>query len=174
VIVLDAGALIALLNDRDAHHEWALQMFIDTVGEDLSISALNLAEALGQPTKAGRYQEFMDSIHGLGLEVQGLDQADVSSLANIRAESGLRMPEFLPWRTFGLKADSECPTLSLCTWRSSRILHWRPLIGLWGKLLSVLPCESCNLPRSHLALRKGPENRTVLRDTLLKRFLAQR
>jgi len=109
VIVLDAGALIALLNDRDAHHEWALQMFIDTVGEDLSISALNLAEALVQPIKAGRYQEFMDSIHGLGLEVQGLDQADVSSLANIRAESGLRMPDTIALH-LALKSDSSLAT----------------------------------------------------------------
>lgn len=109
MIVLDAGALIALLNDRDAHHEWALQMFIETVGEDLSISALNLAEALVQPTKAGRYREFMDSIHGLGLEVQGLDQADVSSLATLRAESGLRMPDAIALH-LALRSDSSLAT----------------------------------------------------------------
>lgn len=93
MIVLDAGAVIALLDDQDAHHEWALQMFIDTVAEDLAISVLNLAEALVHPTKAGRYHEFMDSIKGLGLEVCGLDPDAVLSLATIRAERGLRMPD---------------------------------------------------------------------------------
>jgi predicted nucleic acid-binding protein len=109
VIVLDAGALIALLNNRDAHHEWALQMFIDTVAEDLAISALNLAEALVHPTKAGRYQEFMESIQGLGLEVQGLDQADVSSLATLRAESGLRMRDSIALH-LALRSDSALAT----------------------------------------------------------------
>ncbi len=109
MIVLDAGALIALLNDRDAHHEWALQMFIDTVAEDLAISALNLAEALVHPTKAGRYQEFMESIQGLGLEVQGLDQADVSSLATLRAESGLRMRDSIALH-LALRSDSALAT----------------------------------------------------------------
>jgi predicted nucleic acid-binding protein len=93
VIVLDAGALIALLDDRDAHHEWALQMFIDTVAEELAISALNLAEALVHPTKAGRSREFMDGIQGLDLQVHGVERTDVASLASIRAESGLRMPD---------------------------------------------------------------------------------
>lgn len=109
MIVLDAGALIALLNDRDAHHEWALQMFIDTVAEDLAISALNLAEALVHPTKAGRYQEFMESIQGLGLEVQGLDHADVAPVAAIRAESGLRMPDSIALHV-ALRSDSGLAT----------------------------------------------------------------
>jgi len=51
----------------------------------------------------------MDSIHGLGLEVQGLDQADVSSLANIRAESGLRMPDTIALH-LALKSDSSLAT----------------------------------------------------------------
>jgi len=93
VIVLDAGALIALMNDRDAHHEWALQMFIDTVAEELAISALNLAEALVHPTRAGRYREFMDGIQGLDIQVHGVERTDFASLASIRAESGLRMPD---------------------------------------------------------------------------------
>lgn len=93
MIVLDAGALIALLNDQDPHHEWALQMFIDTVAEDLRISAVNLAEALVHPVKAGRHREFMDSVQGLGLEVCDVDSDAVVSLAIIRAERGLRMPD---------------------------------------------------------------------------------
>ncbi len=109
MIVLDAGALIALLDDRDAHHEWALQMFIDTVAEDLAISALNLAEALVHPTKAGRYHEFMESIQGLGLQVQGLDHADGASVAAIRAESGLRMPDSIALHA-ALRSDSALAT----------------------------------------------------------------
>ena len=54
VIVLDAGALIALCDASDAHHRWARGMFIDTVGGDLSLFLLAYAEVLVHPTKAGK------------------------------------------------------------------------------------------------------------------------
>lgn len=95
MIVLDASALIALLDDHDVHHDWALQMFIDTVSEDLSISVLNFSEALVHPVKAGRSKEFLDGIQGLGLTVHGVDSEDASSLATMKATSGLRMPDVI-------------------------------------------------------------------------------
>jgi len=138
VIVLDAGALIALLNDRDTHHQWALQMFIDTVAEDLAISALNLAEALVHPTKAGRYREFMESIHGLGLEVQGLDHSDVSSLANLRAESGLRMPDSVALHV-ALRSDSALATTDVALAKAAlgaslRVIQPSPLPSGTGQV----------------------------------------
>lgn len=39
MIVLDAGALIALLDDEDSHHGWALQMFIDAVAVHLALTS---------------------------------------------------------------------------------------------------------------------------------------
>jgi predicted nucleic acid-binding protein len=95
VIVLDASALIALLDDHDVHHDWALQMFIDTVSEDLSISVLNFSEVLVHPVKAGRSKEFLESLHGLGLTVHGVDSEEALSLATMRATSGLRMPDVI-------------------------------------------------------------------------------
>ena len=95
MIVLDASALIALLDDHDVHHDWALQMFLDTVAEDLSISVVNFAEVLIHPVKAGRSEEFLENIHGLGLTVHGVDSEDALSLATMRATSGLRMPDVI-------------------------------------------------------------------------------
>lgn len=95
MIVLNASTLIALLDDHDVHHDWALQMFIDTVSEDLSISVLNFSEALVHPVKAGRSKEFLESLQGLGLTVHGVDSEDASSLATMRATSGLRMPDVI-------------------------------------------------------------------------------
>lgn len=137
MIVLDAGALIALLNDRDTHHEWALQMFIDTVAEDLAISALNLAEALVQPTQAGRYQEFMESIHGLGLQVQGLGQADVSSLSTLRAESGLRMPDTIALH-LALRSDSALATTDRALGKAA--------LGASLRVLQPIPLRSGSAP----------------------------
>jgi predicted nucleic acid-binding protein len=130
MIVLDAGALIALLNDRDAHHDWALQMFIDTVAEDLAISALNLAEALVHPTKAGRYEEFMEGIQGLGLEVQSLDHADVASVASIRAESGLRMPDSIALHV-ALRSDSALATTDVTLAKAALGASLRVLQPAW-------------------------------------------
>lgn len=95
MIVLDASALIALLDDHDVHHEWALQMFIDTVSEDLSMSVLNFSEALVHPVKAGRSKEFLDGVQGLELTVHGVDSEDALSLSTMRATSGLRMPDVI-------------------------------------------------------------------------------
>ena len=95
MIVLDASVLIALLNDDDRHHDWALQMFIGTVSEDWGMSVLNFAEALIHPVKAGRSEEFLEKIQGLGLVVHGVDSDDASSLAIMRAHSGLRMPDVI-------------------------------------------------------------------------------
>ena len=93
LVVLDAGALIALHDDSDQHHSWALTMFIDTVDAVLSMSVLTFAEVLVHPTKAGNQVQFQDSIHGLKIRVQALTEEQAPSLAQLRAKTGLKMPD---------------------------------------------------------------------------------
>jgi predicted nucleic acid-binding protein len=95
IVVLDASALIALFSDKDLHHNWAVQMLVDTIAWELQLISLNMAEAMVHPTKAGRLNQFTDSIRGLGIEVTSVDSSDAARLAQIRASTNLRMPDAL-------------------------------------------------------------------------------
>lgn len=92
-VVLDASVLIALVNGDDAHHEWAVSFLLETVEEELCISALSLAEALVYPTRAGRAADFHESISGLDLDVAEFSAANATALAEVRVKSGLKMPD---------------------------------------------------------------------------------
>lgn len=93
IVVLDAGVLIALSSESDAHHEWAMGVFLHTLSQELSMSALTYAEVMVHPTKAGKADEFQERLAGLHLQVRPCDQSDVADLATLRVESGLRMPD---------------------------------------------------------------------------------
>jgi predicted nucleic acid-binding protein len=93
LVVLDAGAVIALHDAADQHHSWALKIFIDTVDAELSMSVLTFAEVLVHPTKAGNQAQFQDSIRGLKIRVQALTEEQAPSLAQLRAKTGLKMPD---------------------------------------------------------------------------------
>ena len=93
MIVLDANALIALLDNTDAHHSWAFQMFKNTLDIEFAISAFTLAETMVRPVGLGKLEAFNLGIAGLGLNVIGFDPEDASALAQLRAVTGLRMPD---------------------------------------------------------------------------------
>ncbi len=93
VVVVDAGALIALFDDRDPHHEWAFGMFMRTLNQELVMSALTYAEVLVHPTRAGRADEFDQRIAGLKLGIRPAAPEDATLLAGLRATTSLRMPD---------------------------------------------------------------------------------
>lgn len=93
IVVLDAGVLIALSSESDAHHEWAMGMFLHTLSQELSMPALTYAEVMVHPTKAGKADEFQQRLAGLHIQVRPCDQSDVADLATLRVDSGLRMPD---------------------------------------------------------------------------------
>lgn len=93
IVVLDAGVLIALSSESNTHHEWAMGMFLHTLSQELSMSALTYAEVMVHPAKAGRAQELQQRLSGLQIQVRPFDQSDVAELATLRVESGLRMPD---------------------------------------------------------------------------------
>lgn len=93
VVVLDASALIALASSNDPHHSWAFEMFRDTAGFDLQMSALTQAEVLVHPARAGKLDKFLKLIGGLGLEITSVNEADSSAIAKIRASTNLKMPD---------------------------------------------------------------------------------
>ena len=93
MIALDANVLIAAFNSKDAHHDWAITFIRDTAAEDFVISALNYAEILVNPTRHGVLSEFRKSIDSLGYEIAPISPEDAVDIAQVRSETGLRMPD---------------------------------------------------------------------------------
>jgi predicted nucleic acid-binding protein len=93
VVVLDAGALIALYSNKDEHHTWAMQMFRDTSALELEMNALTFAEALGHPTRAGKAKKFLSNTSGLGLKIKTLDEDAAIEIAKLRSNTSLKMPD---------------------------------------------------------------------------------
>ena len=105
-IVLDAGVVIGLFNDRDAHHKWAINFMIQTTAEKLHISAVNYAEIIVTPLRLNKEVAFLRGIDGLGLEVDSVNSDDVMQLSNLRIETGLRMTDICPIQ---LAIKHNCP-----------------------------------------------------------------
>ena len=93
LVVLDASALIALASDTDPNHNWALEMFRDTVSFGIQMTALTQAEVLVHPARAGKLEKFLKLIGALGIEITPIEESDSSQIARIRATTSLKMPD---------------------------------------------------------------------------------
>ena len=105
-LVLDAGVVIGLYNDQDAHHRWSIDFMFQTTADKLHISAINYAEIIVSPMKLGMEQKFLQAIQGLGLSIGSVDSQDVMELSKIRNETGLRMTDVC---AIQLALKKECP-----------------------------------------------------------------
>lgn len=93
MIVLDAGALIAQLDRTDAHHQRARELLLRSSDQQLGASVVTLAEALLAPAGAGRLDEAQTLLRELAVEPIELAADTPASLALLRTETGLRMPD---------------------------------------------------------------------------------
>jgi len=93
VVVLDAGVLIALYDSTDHHHPWALELFTHTLGDDLALSSLTMAEVMVHPIRAGMLTQFDAGISGLNLTVHAIDHDHARQISQIRASTTLKMPD---------------------------------------------------------------------------------
>ena len=92
MIVLDASVIIALLDVDDAQAGAAAEVLRDNMHERLVAHRLTIAEALVHPTATGRAAGAAAYLDALGVEpVDDLD--DPLTLASLRSEPGLRMPD---------------------------------------------------------------------------------
>lgn len=92
-LILDASALIALFNDKDLHHKWALDAFASTLDYELKMTALTYAEVLVHPQRAGKTKVFENSISKLGIKLTPILPEHAGDLAELRAKTGLKMPD---------------------------------------------------------------------------------
>lgn len=92
MIVLDANVLIALLDERDSHHEAATQLLIETPPPYL-VHPLTLAEVLVGPARLGREEDVLRDLEDIGVEVEGFRREESLRLARLRAGRGLTMSD---------------------------------------------------------------------------------
>jgi predicted nucleic acid-binding protein len=93
MIVLDASVLIAFLDSNDEHHEAAVSLLESSGAEPLSASTISLAEVLVAPAKAGRLDEATTALERLGVTELPVGESSARQLAEIRARTGLKMPD---------------------------------------------------------------------------------
>jgi predicted nucleic acid-binding protein len=93
VIVLDACVVIAHLDGNDAHHDRATRLLAGLAGQPKIMSALTRAEVLVAPARAGRRRAVEDALDRLRVDTDDLPGGAAGSLADLRAHTGLRMPD---------------------------------------------------------------------------------
>jgi predicted nucleic acid-binding protein len=93
VVVLDAGALIALLSAKDEHHTWAMRLFVETCEYELQMSVLTFSEVMVHPQREGRAAKFLSNINGLGLKITDIVAESAVPIAELRAKTSLKMPD---------------------------------------------------------------------------------
>lgn len=92
MIVLDASVMIAILDPQDAHYGIARELFRTTSAERLVAHRLTMAEALVVAARADVTMAVSTAFAALG--IGRLDEPDDPiELAELRARTGLRMPD---------------------------------------------------------------------------------
>jgi predicted nucleic acid-binding protein len=93
MIVLDASVVIALLDPNDRHHLRATDLFAEHAVEGFQMHQLTLAEVLVGAVRTGRGTQRLYDLRSLGVVAHESDADEPLILAELRATTGLRMPD---------------------------------------------------------------------------------
>jgi len=93
MIVLDASVVIALLAPGDSNHDIAFSLLADHSGGGFVMHQLTLAEVLVGAVREGRGAELLYDLTAAGIRAAEPAQDDSLLLAELRATTGLRMPD---------------------------------------------------------------------------------
>jgi predicted nucleic acid-binding protein len=88
--VADASVLIGWLDDRDPHHEAAIDVLASV--DRFVVHPLTLAEVLVHPARSGREAEVVARLEAIGMLVS-TRPIDPLELARLRARTRLKMPD---------------------------------------------------------------------------------
>ena len=110
MIVLDACVVIAHLASDDAHHERATQLLASLAGQPKTMSVLTRAEVLVVPARAGRRRAAEDILDQLSIGTWELPRDTAGQLAELRAHTGLRMPDCCVLLTAEINGPAELAT----------------------------------------------------------------
>ncbi len=93
MIVVDASVLIAHFDEHDAHHDDAGRVLVGATGSPLAASPITIAEVLVGPARANRLSEGQALLDELAVREIALRPDAALSLAMLRAETGLKLPD---------------------------------------------------------------------------------
>lgn len=93
MIALDASVLIAHLNPVDSHHDAATRILLDASADSLIVHTVTLAEVLVGGVRIGRGAEMRDDCYATGLRLARHDEDEPLRLAELRAMTGLKLPD---------------------------------------------------------------------------------
>lgn len=93
MIVLDASVVIAYLNTADPHHPKAVELLAENVAGGFGIHPLTLAEVLVGGVRVGRANQLLADLQSIGVSALDLQTNEALILAELRATSGLKMPD---------------------------------------------------------------------------------
>lgn len=93
MIALDASVLTAHLRAGDAHHAAATSVLLEAGPRAMLVHAITLAEVLVGGVRAGRAAQLRDDLRSAGIAVAPQDEGEPLRLAELRATSGLKLPD---------------------------------------------------------------------------------
>lgn len=93
MIALDASVLIAHLNPADPHHRAATEVLLAGTPGKMLVHTITLAEVLVGGVRAGQGASMRDDIHAAGIVVAAHDDGESLRLAELRASTGLKLPD---------------------------------------------------------------------------------
>ena len=93
MIALDASVLIAHLNPADLHHQAATAILLAGTPGQMLVHTVTLAEVLVGGVRVGRGALMRDDLRSAGIAVAPPDDGEPLRLAELRATSGLKLPD---------------------------------------------------------------------------------
>ena len=90
---MDASVLIAHLNPRDHHHEAATAILVSGTPGQMLVHTLTLAEVLVGGVRIGHGASMLHDLRAAGIVVAPHDDGEALRLAELRASSGLKLPD---------------------------------------------------------------------------------
>jgi len=93
MIALDASVLIAHLNPTDLHHQAATAILLAGTPGQMLVHTITLAEVLVGGVRVGRGASMHDDLRSAGIAVARHHDGEPLRLAELRATSGLKLPD---------------------------------------------------------------------------------
>ena len=93
MIAMDASVLIAHLNAGDPHHEAATAILLSGTPGQMLAHTITLAEVLVGGVRIGHGASMLDDLRAAGIVVALRDDGEPLRLAELRANSGLKLPD---------------------------------------------------------------------------------
>jgi predicted nucleic acid-binding protein len=94
-MMLDAGVLIALADDHDAHHLAAVRFIDANTDERFAANAVNIAESLVHAVDRDVAERVLEAYELIGIIPLDVTGESAGPIARVRAESRLGMPDAL-------------------------------------------------------------------------------